>query len=566
MSKISDVFGTSPKTVLNKPYFRGTYEELAATPVAGSTGDNLMSLNNVKYSDISGASLSGGRVSLPAGRYRVKATSQIIRGVSNAAQLNTVGKIKDASGNLLVVGNSMMSYYRYDGNTVEVAGDFTLFSTTSVGFEVYSDVADSGLFALSNSDVGETNNIIASMEIWKLDENVETVVINDPDLTLDKPYIHVQDQKTTGTGGGLTAVGWNPRDLNTVLVNEIAGASLSGNAITLPAGSYYIEASAPTTSTSTTTNAVRARVLVDGAEVLLGKNYLATNIYSGPQLEVSGKLELASSGVVTLESSSVTALSSTGLGAPTNIGDYEVYSEVRIWKLDGVKKQAVSQASQSYNGDAYLTGGINGLELSKTGDNQITVTAGDCMDSTNTVALQLTADTALSIGTTINQVYNVFICKETVGGAIVLQADTDVDGANLTGVDYFRWIGFVRNTSSGTIIDFLMEGDFIEFLNPVSETIIKAIASGTYAEFTPGDIVPPTRCFSPMALCDFTTGASFGAIYNDAGTTLRYYIQGSDITTDRALLIGPFAMTGTFIDGAAGLAGNVCLDSIRIKR
>lgn len=48
-------------------------------------------------------------------------------------------------------------------------------------------------------------------------------------------------------GGTFTAGAWRTRDLNTVLTNTISGASLSNNQITLPAGKYYVEASAPTT-------------------------------------------------------------------------------------------------------------------------------------------------------------------------------------------------------------------------------------------------------------------------------------------------------------------------------
>ena len=54
--------------------------------------------------------------------------------------------------------------------------------------------------------------------------------------------------KEQGTqGGAFTAGAWQTRDLNTVLTNTITGASLTANQITLPAGKYYVEASAPCT-------------------------------------------------------------------------------------------------------------------------------------------------------------------------------------------------------------------------------------------------------------------------------------------------------------------------------
>lgn len=56
----------------------------------------------------------------------------------------------------------------------------------------------------------------------------------------------VADEKPAGTSGGtFTSGAWRTRDLNTVRYNTITGASLANNQVTLPAGTYYIYASAP---------------------------------------------------------------------------------------------------------------------------------------------------------------------------------------------------------------------------------------------------------------------------------------------------------------------------------
>lgn len=55
----------------------------------------------------------------------------------------------------------------------------------------------------------------------------------------------VSDTKATTTPGGTVSVGWQYRTLNTVEHNTITGASLALNEITLPAGTYLIEARAP---------------------------------------------------------------------------------------------------------------------------------------------------------------------------------------------------------------------------------------------------------------------------------------------------------------------------------
>ena len=55
----------------------------------------------------------------------------------------------------------------------------------------------------------------------------------------------VRDQKANGTQGGDSVSGANTRVLNTVQKNNINGASLASNQVTLPAGDYEIDATAP---------------------------------------------------------------------------------------------------------------------------------------------------------------------------------------------------------------------------------------------------------------------------------------------------------------------------------
>jgi hypothetical protein len=58
----------------------------------------------------------------------------------------------------------------------------------------------------------------------------------------------VEDQKPYNVQGGASIAGINTRTLNTVTTNTITGASLASNQVTLPAGTYRIEASAPALS------------------------------------------------------------------------------------------------------------------------------------------------------------------------------------------------------------------------------------------------------------------------------------------------------------------------------
>lgn len=75
----------------------------------------------------------------------------------------------------------------------------------------------------------------------------QTLVSNGVDPLWQSPQIMiVADQKTISTNGGtFVSPGFQRRDLNTVRLNNIVGASLAANQITLPAGTYLVEAAVP---------------------------------------------------------------------------------------------------------------------------------------------------------------------------------------------------------------------------------------------------------------------------------------------------------------------------------
>lgn len=58
--------------------------------------------------------------------------------------------------------------------------------------------------------------------------------------------LHVRDEKATGTNGGANVSGSQARVFNTVVLNEITGASLGANQVILPAGTYKFSGRCPT--------------------------------------------------------------------------------------------------------------------------------------------------------------------------------------------------------------------------------------------------------------------------------------------------------------------------------
>lgn len=149
--------------------------------------------------------------------------------------------------------------------------------------------------------------------------------------------LHVQDQKSAGTDGGtLGGSAWTTRDLNTIVgTNSIAGASLSTNQITLPAGTYMIWASAP--GYHVDNHQVRWRNVTDGATVLVGagskSNHGAVAVFYQTRSLLQGVFTIAATKAFELQHWASSGSASTGLGIAVNSGEVEVYADCLIMKV-----------------------------------------------------------------------------------------------------------------------------------------------------------------------------------------------------------------------------------------
>ena len=189
-----------------------------------------------------------------------------------------------------------------------------------------------------------------------------------PKSVLNKPYMQVQYRLPQGQNGGSTSSGLNRVPLNTVVHNYIAGASLVAEEVTLPAGRYYIEVIV--SGYDDATSYIQAAVRTTG-----DANVIQGTIARGGSGEIlnaycNGETVFNSSTTIKLELW-ITTGQANGFGpnpGATGLGDW-VSGDLRIWQLDADISTPVATSSQSYNGGTYLTGGINGLELEKTGDN-----------------------------------------------------------------------------------------------------------------------------------------------------------------------------------------------------
>ncbi|WP_194720827.1 hypothetical protein [Noviherbaspirillum malthae] len=148
-------------------------------------------------------------------------------------------------------------------------------------------------------------------------------------------YAYFQDQKPQGTSGGNTGLGTAgtiTRTLNATVANTIAGASLSANQITLPAGTYRIRASAP----AILQNAHKIFIynVTDSTTLLTGtSSYAGNGATNEARSFVSGVFTLAVQKTISVRHYLQAVTSSPGdLGQSTGNGT-EVYTEVEIWKV-----------------------------------------------------------------------------------------------------------------------------------------------------------------------------------------------------------------------------------------
>ncbi|MFW6242542.1 MAG: hypothetical protein ACOC2W_00115 [bacterium] len=148
--------------------------------------------------------------------------------------------------------------------------------------------------------------------------------------------LHVEDRKPAGTSGGtFTSGAWRTRDLNTVVTNTIAGASLASNQVTLPAGEYWVEGSAPASYVDQ--HKVIIKNITDILTILEGtsERIYTTNSFNHitTHSKISGFFVTNNIKSIELQHRCLTTRDPNGFGRETGLGSYELYSVLKIWKV-----------------------------------------------------------------------------------------------------------------------------------------------------------------------------------------------------------------------------------------
>lgn len=151
-------------------------------------------------------------------------------------------------------------------------------------------------------------------------------------LTNGYPLLHVQDERVPGVDGGPSpTAAFIVRTLNTLKVNEITGASVGANQITLPAGTYWIEVDAPAYASDRTVLLLQRPS--DSAVLIYGKAAFAYSLNFGyATCLLSGRFTLTTPAAVQILHQFQTG-SALGLGLAPTGGFIPVYASAKVWKL-----------------------------------------------------------------------------------------------------------------------------------------------------------------------------------------------------------------------------------------
>ena len=162
---------------------------------------------------------------------------------------------------------------------------------------------------------------------------VATTAYADRANNFGRALLQVVDQKAQNTNGGtFTSGAWRTRDLQTVRTNEISGASVATNQITLPAGTYYCEWSAPAhNNASIARNQTRIFNITDSAVILLGGSGSTASNSQFNSLG-SGRFTLSGTKALELQHQTDNTRAGDGFGVAANFTS-EIYAQVKIWTI-----------------------------------------------------------------------------------------------------------------------------------------------------------------------------------------------------------------------------------------
>ena len=140
-----------------------------------------------------------------------------------------------------------------------------------------------------------------------------------------------ETQVATTNSGTFTSGAWQTRTLNTTVVNNITSCSLASNAVSLPAGTYYMRATAPAFQV----NEHQVKILnsTDSADVALGRssyNYSTTE--AAGYSEAVGVVTITGTKSFTVQHRCAATKATNGLGTGVTWGN-EIFATFEIVRI-----------------------------------------------------------------------------------------------------------------------------------------------------------------------------------------------------------------------------------------
>lgn len=186
--------------------------------------------------------------------------------------------------------------------------------------------------------VNGDSNVVGNLTVMSGAQinNILSVIGRTSTASLNYDQVIYVDEKAANTAGGEFQQGaWQTRDLNTTRFSRqtTSWSSLSSNQITLQAGDYYIEASAPAFGVNR--HKAKLQNITDATTTISGtSSYAASNTNSSQSHSfVTGQISISAAKTFELQHRCQVTKTNNGFGVESDFGEVEVYSEIRITKL-----------------------------------------------------------------------------------------------------------------------------------------------------------------------------------------------------------------------------------------
>lgn len=151
---------------------------------------------------------------------------------------------------------------------------------------------------------------------------------------LQSRYLVCRDVQAAATdAGGFTSGSFVKRVIggSSAIINNITSATLTSDVISLPAGTYFVRASAPAHEVDA--HVLKIRNTTDGSDLLVGQMARATGTGNQTLATVEGYFTIAGTKNIELQHRCGTTKGTNGLGRAGNLGVSEVYAQIILWQV-----------------------------------------------------------------------------------------------------------------------------------------------------------------------------------------------------------------------------------------